>query len=191
MEAGRWPGRGDGVVHQEFLVPRLLLTPFCDSSSDYDYLHLYPPPFELAHPGQFWTTVCADSDINLEALLAIGDFGWGTDAPIILDYGRSEDQPSVRCLRYPDAGSLRSEWVHMADSFDEFVDYFGLDTVFTGLNGKFAPNEGRCFYWYEDAVPMPIRCDEPVVAGGHLRRSADTPSAEACATHIDLIEVSS
>jgi hypothetical protein len=125
----------------------------------------------------------------LDALIAIADFGRGTDAPIILDYGRSEDKPSVRCLRYP--YDLRRDWVHMANSFDEFVDYFGLDIVFTGRNGKFAPNEGKCFYWHEDSIPSPIRCDEPVVARGHKRRSADAPPADACAIHVNLIEVSS
>jgi hypothetical protein len=127
----------------------------------------------------------------LEAVLDIADFGWGSDAPIILDYGRSKEQPSVRCLRYPDPSSLRSEWVHMAGTFDDFVAYFGLDTVFAGLNGKFAPNEGKCFYWYEDAAPRPIRCEKPVVARGHLGRPSGTTLAEACATHVNLIEVSS
>jgi hypothetical protein len=184
MEAGRWPNREDSLVRHEFLVPQSLLTPFRSNPSD--YLHLYPPLFELAHPGGFWNEACAGSDIRLEALIAIADFGWGTDAPIILDYGRSEDQPSVRCLRYP--CGLRREWVHMADSFDGFVDYFSLDTVFAGLNGKFSPNEGRCFYWHEDAIPKPIRCDKPVVERGHLHRGGgDTPPADACAFHVDLI----
>jgi hypothetical protein len=44
IEAGRWPGPGDVIVHHEFLVSRSVLRPFCDPSSDYDYLHLYPPP---------------------------------------------------------------------------------------------------------------------------------------------------
>jgi hypothetical protein len=205
IDAGRWPRRSDLLVHHEFLVPRSLLAPFCSSDfpSSSEYLHLFPPTFALARPTRFWTNATGGWDIDLKRLLDIADFGWGTDAPIILDYRRSEEQPSVRCLRYPDAGSLRSEWVDVADSFDDLVTYLGLETVFAGVNGKFAPNEGRCFYWHEDATPKPTRCDEPVVARGYLRRTGYgppvlqgrvhvgfTPPADACATHVDLIWVS-
>lgn len=55
----------------------------------------------------------------------IGDFGLGSDSPIILDYAQDSTNPPVFRLRWGQNG--HNEWVPGARDFDEFAIMLGLD----------------------------------------------------------------
>src|ERR1700722_11548052 len=125
---GRWPGTGANVVEQEFspLVSKgrvSLLAP------EEGVICLHPPPFrtvrELAIDEPFWCEPWSDpSAIDFDLAIAIGDFGIGSDAPILLDYRGNVDHPRVVRLEWfarPD-----NKWVPMADDFPTFVNVLGL-----------------------------------------------------------------
>jgi hypothetical protein len=66
----------------------------------------------------------AADQIDPEKALIIGDFGLGSDSPIILDFARNASNPPVLRLRWgPDQ---RNEWVQGARDFDEFAEMLGL-----------------------------------------------------------------
>jgi len=92
---------------------------------------LQPPPFhsladEMAagDTRDFWEQFGALEQIVPEQALIIGDFGLGSDAPVILDFARDASNPPVLRLRWgPDR---RNEWVQGARDFDEFAQVLGL-----------------------------------------------------------------
>ena len=55
----------------------------------------------------------------------IGDFGLGSDSPIVLDFGVSRTGRPVRRLRWHDAGG--TDWVTGAAGFDEFPAILALE----------------------------------------------------------------
>ncbi len=65
------------------------------------------------------------TDIDPASCLIIGDFGLGSDNPIVLDF--SDDPPSVRAQRWHDKEPSRVPmWITIAATFDEFVTQLGL-----------------------------------------------------------------
>ena len=104
-------------------------------------LFLYSPPFatvaELVREGDvFWDRPSSDPDgLDREKALVIGDFGLGSDAPIVLDYRDNEVVPVVRYLQWtdqadeevssPSFGSSNA-WVLLAPSFELFVQSLAL-----------------------------------------------------------------
>jgi len=60
-----------------------------------------------------------------ERALLIGDFGLGSDSPIILDYARNPSRPPVLRLRWGPQGQ-GNEWVQGACDFEEFAEVLGL-----------------------------------------------------------------
>ena len=70
----------------------------------------------------FWTSYGALHQIEPSRSLIIGDFGLGSDAPIILDYRAA--LPAVMRLRWLGRG-LQNEWVRIG-TFDDFVEHLGL-----------------------------------------------------------------
>ena len=58
-------------------------------------------------------------------ILDIGDFGLGSDAPILLDYRGDVANPRVIRLRWA-GGGKGNEWVVMAPDFSSFVAALGL-----------------------------------------------------------------
>ncbi len=102
-------------------------------------LNLYGPPFrslatelveqELAD-STFWADHGAIDQLDPGRALLIGDFGLGSDSPIILDYRQGPD-PVVRKLAWVtvDEGtgwSIHNSWPMIARSFDELADRLGL-----------------------------------------------------------------
>jgi hypothetical protein len=72
----------------------------------------------------FWERFGALDQIDPDRALIIGDFGLGSDSPVILDFARNPTNPPVLRLRWgPDQ---RNDWVKGARDFDEFVEILGL-----------------------------------------------------------------
>ncbi len=101
---------------------------FADNES---LICLQPPPFptvamerDAGGAGDFWERFGALDQIAPRKALIIGDFGIGSDSPIILDYARDGANPPVLRLRW---GADRvNQWVQGADSFDAFACMLGL-----------------------------------------------------------------
>lgn len=71
----------------------------------------------------------APEEINFDLAIEIGDFGWGSDAPIILDYQRNREQPSVRYLKWSftqPGGKPDNHWVEAAPTFADLMRRLGV-----------------------------------------------------------------
>ena len=97
-------------------------------------LCLYPPPSgvrtvrpQARHWGMF-EGFLVEHEIDRTRLLQIGDFGWGSDCVIILDYQMDLQRPTV-CRLTPQVGSpdpdgyyrYKIASIEIAPSFDEFA----------------------------------------------------------------------
>jgi hypothetical protein len=69
--------------------------------------------------------MAAPEGIDFDLALDIGDFGLGSDAPILLDYRVDAENPRVIRLRWSPGGE-DNRWVVMASTFDSFVEALGL-----------------------------------------------------------------
>ena len=63
--------------------------------------------------------------IDFDLALDIGDFGLGSDAPILLDYCEDAARPRVLRLEWSHDGS-DNRWVVMASDFASIVEALGL-----------------------------------------------------------------
>jgi hypothetical protein len=105
-------------------------------------LYLFPPPFlpstqrTMANwdlPGP-WKDFFAPQEIDRDQIIEVGDFGHGSDQPIILDYQNDPQEPNVRRLackviQSGPEGRRRvwdNHWIEIASSFDEFARLLGL-----------------------------------------------------------------
>jgi len=132
IASGVWPSRdGPSMIEQQSrpIVPAERVRVFADDES---LICLARPPFRsvaqaMAAGGSadFWQKFGALHQITPEAALIIGDFGLGSDSPIVLDYGISRTDPPVRRLRWHQGG--KTEWVTGAANFDEFAAMLRLD----------------------------------------------------------------
>jgi len=114
---GAWPNaKGPSMTEQQFkpLAPPERVRLFAEDES---LACLAPPPFttiaqevQKGGAGDFWERLGALHQIVPEQALIIGDFGLGSDSPIILAFDRSSNDPPV----------LR------AKNFDHFVQLLGL-----------------------------------------------------------------
>lgn len=93
---------------------------------------LQPPPFPTiaqeraaGGAGEFWDRFGALSQIDPERAVIIGDFGLGSDLPIILDYASNPSNSPVLRLHWGPRGD-RNEWVQGACNFDDFAEMLGL-----------------------------------------------------------------
>lgn len=129
LQTGRWPSSPQEANQQNL---KALAAP--DNvrrlAPDETIIFLNPPPFhtvrELANTNDFWNWPESDpSGIVFDLAIAIGDFGIGSDSPILLDYRADADNPRVIRLNWSDTGK-DNLWVHMADDFDTFVQTLGL-----------------------------------------------------------------
>ena len=139
IEAGWWPNDRQAAMAQNLrpLVSRERVLSFAPEE---DEIHLNRPPFETVEQYMDGTPTILDGQpvkndffqkfggldqIDPSAALLIGDFGIGSDAPIILDYHDNPNDPCVRRLRWSDRGTA-NEWAICAASFGEFADLLGL-----------------------------------------------------------------
>lgn len=99
-----------------------------------DQVFLNPPPFhtvasEVANSSPavlrgYWEPFGALDQIVPELALILGDFGLGSDAPIILNFAADLRCPSLFRLRW--WGDRRNDWVQVAATFAAFVGMLGL-----------------------------------------------------------------
>jgi hypothetical protein len=131
IAAGKWPSAsGPSMTEQQSqpLVPPERVRLFAPDES---LMCLQAPPFHtLAQErdgggaGDFWEKFGSLNQIDPERALVIGDFGLGSDSPIILDYADSPSDPTVRRLRWNHDKS--AVWEVGAVNFDAFARLTGL-----------------------------------------------------------------
>jgi hypothetical protein len=131
MGTGIWPSPdGPSMIAQELnpLIPSDRVRHFAPEES---LICLELPPFptiaqlrSAGGAGDFWDRFGALDQIVPEKALVIGDFGLGSDSPIILDFARNPLNPPVLRLRW--GPERRTEWVQGARDFDEFAEMLGL-----------------------------------------------------------------
>jgi hypothetical protein len=132
LAAGRWPRTAREAMSQN-LRPLIALERVQLFAPEEKCIHLESPPFRTVAdevsrcPQKFWSEYGALDEISPAHSLIIGDFGLGSDAPIILDYREGGVNPPILRLRWFETASGRkTSWVRGADSFDEFADLLGL-----------------------------------------------------------------
>jgi hypothetical protein len=110
---------------------------------------LQPPPFRTiteewtrGGAGDFWERFGALAQLEPDKALIIGDFGLGSDSPIILDYSADPSNPPVLRLRW--VTGAPNEWVRGAKDFDEFAEILGLF-----LMGDSALHKVQSRRWWE------------------------------------------
>lgn len=129
VAAGRWPRDSKEAMAQNL---KSLATPerIQTLAPEERWLYLLPPPFctvrQKSEGNPFWfSDMAAPHGIDFDSALDIGDFGLGSDAPILLDYRADSTNPRVIRLRWSDNGKA-NEWVVMAPDFGSFVTALGL-----------------------------------------------------------------
>lgn len=119
---GRWPG--EASVSEER---------FRRMAPEESELFLQRPPFatvrDLSASNPFWTLPSSDPEgLDFDRAVLIGDFGLGSDAPIVLDHRLSLEAPRVLRLRWATTGE-ENRWVEMAPSVEAFVEGLGIQAV--------------------------------------------------------------
>ena len=130
IDAGRWPRTPADMKWQNFhsWVSRARVQLLAPEEIAINFL---PPPFrtvreECEENALFWnSSMAAPEGIEFDLTLVIGDFGIGSDAPILLDYSKELDNPRVLRLLWPNNGK-DNKWVVMATDFKTFADVLGL-----------------------------------------------------------------
>ncbi len=132
IESGFWPNR-DNVNQQNLrsLVEANLVREFAPEE---DFIFFDAPPFALisdlvANGDEFWSREEANpSGLSHEHAVVIGDFGLGSDAPIVLDYSSDLQNPEVKRLRWGSSFS-ENQWVTASKDFDTMCRILQLPTT--------------------------------------------------------------
>jgi hypothetical protein len=130
LDSGRWPRTVDEANRQNLfpLVPEDRIRRLAPEEAT---IYLYPPPFatvarHLSGEGaDFYRRFGVVEQLVPEVAIEIGDFGLGSDAPILLDYRDSLTDPSVIRLCWPGDGQA-NVWRLMAPDFPTFMKALGL-----------------------------------------------------------------
>jgi hypothetical protein len=131
LAMGAWPSAGGPSMVEQELHPTISADRVRRFAAEESLICLQPPPFPTiaqvraaARAGDFWDRYGALDQIEPEKALIIGDFGMGSDSPIILDFATDPSNPPVLRLRWgPDQ---RNEWIQGARDFNEFAEILGL-----------------------------------------------------------------
>lgn len=117
---GLWPV-GDDAFRSFPSVPIGIVRRLAPDQAE---IYRYSPPFRtvqaemLADARSFWSfDFAVVHELDPELAVVIGDFGLGSDAPLVLDYRRSLSSPSLLRLHWLPAGN---HWVECAASFADF-----------------------------------------------------------------------
>ncbi|MAT70917.1 MAG: hypothetical protein CMJ58_15490 [Planctomycetaceae bacterium] len=129
VESGRWPKDYESSIQQNL---KSLATPenIALLAPEEAMLFLLPPPFvtvrRQAAENDYWLHEhSAPHMIDFDLAIQIGDFGLGSDAPILLDYRADRSNPSVIRLKWSNDGT-KNKWVRMAENIQHFVDVLEL-----------------------------------------------------------------
>ncbi len=132
LAAGVWPSAAGPSKNAQERHPIISADRVREFAADETLICLQPPPFPTiaeerakGGAGHFWERHGALDQIDPERALIIGDFGIGSDSPIILDYARNRSSPPVLRLRWGARGQ-RNEWVQGARDFNQFSEMLGL-----------------------------------------------------------------
>lgn len=131
LATGVWPSANGPSMTAQQLNPSRPADRVQRFASEESLICLQPPPFPTiaqqraaGGAGDFWERFGALDQIVPEKALIIGDFGLGSDSPVILDFASDASNPPVLRLRWgPDQ---RNEWVQGARDFNEFAEMLGL-----------------------------------------------------------------
>jgi hypothetical protein len=144
IETGRWPRTHEEELRQN-IRPLVSTERIKSFAPDQDRIYFVRPPFNTvaeliaSHEGEFWSTFGALEQISPDLSVFIGDFGLGSDSPILLDYRNDRSAPSVIRLKLnPIHGETLKNggkkvlgwanlWLRCADTFDAFTDILGLE----------------------------------------------------------------
>ena len=129
LETGRWPRTADEANRQNsrpLVSEDYLRRPAPDEPG----LYLYAPPFHtvarilVGRGADFYRRFGAVDQLVPEAAVEIGDFGLGSDSPILLDYRGRPTDPRVISLRWPGDGRP-NVWTVLTPDFPTFVRSLG------------------------------------------------------------------
>lgn len=131
IDAGIWPSRNHPSMTEQEWKPIISEDRVRRFAPDEGLICFASPPFRsiadhraAGGAGDFWQRFGALDQIVPEKAICIGDFGLGSDAPIILDYSRDRFDPPVLWLRWSEGRC--TEWVEGARNFDQFAEMLGL-----------------------------------------------------------------
>jgi hypothetical protein len=133
LDDKRWP-RDAAEAERQHLQPIVPSGAVQNLAADETAIFLYPPPFGAVRAGSsgvapFWNDPrSAPGEISFAKSIVIGDFGLGSDSPIILDYRVSLSTPRLLRLKWG-AISEGNHWILLAKDFREFAEKLALHTV--------------------------------------------------------------
>ena len=120
-------------MNEQLLHPFISVDRVQRFAADEKVICLQPAPFSTiakvraaGGAGDFWERFGALDQIDPQRALIIGDFGLGSDSPIVLDYARNPSNPPVLRLRWGSQGK-GNEWVQGARDFHAFAEVLGID----------------------------------------------------------------
>lgn len=131
---GIWP-RNETEANRQNIVSLVALERIKSFAPEESTLFLNPPPFRTVAvriaqgESEFWTSdLAAPAEIDPALAICIGDFGLGSDAPILLDYRSSRAAPRVLRLRWHTNTKMETQthWVEVAPTFEKFVELLDL-----------------------------------------------------------------
>jgi hypothetical protein len=130
IESGFWPR--DAKIAMQQNLKSLVTTEALHRFAPEEYkLYLIPPPFltvrQLVNHGEdFWYREEAHPNgISFDHAVVIGDFGLGSDAPIILDYRENIEVPLVKRLKWGNSFP-ENRWIMAAPDFDTMCVMLGF-----------------------------------------------------------------
>jgi hypothetical protein len=130
---GFWPRTDEEELRQNLkpLVPEERIKII---APEQNRIYFVQPPFNTVarlrkdDQNKFWSTFAAPEDIEAGLAVFIGDFGIGSDAPILLDYRKNRLCPTVIRLKWNYGVGQRNQWLTCANNFDQFADTLYLDS---------------------------------------------------------------
>jgi hypothetical protein len=131
IDSGVWPSSNGPSMTRQQLKPLFTEENVRRFAKEESLICLQPHPFptvaserDAGGAGDFWERFGALHQIDPKMAVIIGDFGLGSDAPIVLDYSRNAVDPPVMRLRW--GPNQKNEWVQGAQNFREFASILGL-----------------------------------------------------------------